>query len=221
MAAVFAATVAAPVLAEEEYPPEGFVYVGEAAPGVVVDARYFGENNFVGARIDGYLAPRAILSEPAARALRAANESLAAQGLGLKVFDAYRPQQAVDHFVRWAADLSDKKTKAEYYPRVPKNELFARGYIAEKSGHTRGGTVDLTIVRLSGGGELDMGSPFDFFGEESAVDYPNITPEQRRNRGLLQKTMRAHGFKPYPQEWWHFTLRNEPHPNTYFNFPIR
>ena len=200
--------------------PDGFVYVDEAVPGIVVDARYFGTNNFVGAKIDGYEAPRAIISEEAAAALRAANESLAPL-FGLKVFDAYRPQQAVDHFARWAKDAADQKTKEKYYPDVAKEELFARGFIAEKSGHTRGSTVDLTVIRLKDGAELDMGTPFDFFGEESAAAYPGITDQQRQHRLLLQSAMKAHGFVPYEAEWWHFTLDNEPYPDTYFNFPVK
>ena len=155
--------------------PDGFVRLGDAISGIVLDVRYHGVNNFVGAPVDGYDAPTAILSQPATTALRRVQTSLRACGFGLKVFDAYRPQTAVDHFVRWAADLSDDRTKAEYYPDVPKSELFTRGYIAAASGHSRGSTVDLTAVRLADGAELDMGTPFDFFGAESAVDYQGLT----------------------------------------------
>ena len=213
---------AATVRAQDaDSPPAGFVRLGEAVPGVVLDVRYHGADNFVGAPVDGYEAPAAILSEPAADALRRVQAALRARGFGLKVFDAYRPQSAVDHFVRWAADPADRRTKAEYYPDVPKSELFARGYIAEASGHSRGSTVDLTVVRRSDGVELDMGTPFDFFGPESGADHPGLTDAQRANRRLLADAMQAHGFKPYPAEWWHFTLADEPYPETYFDFPVR
>ena len=201
--------------------PAGFVRLGDAIPGIVLDVRYYGADNFVGAPVDGYEAPAAILTQPAAGALRQVQASLRARGFALKVFDAYRPQAAVDHFVRWAADLSDKCTKAEYYPDVPKAELFARGYIAEMSGHSRGSTVDLTVVRLADGAELDMGTPFDFFGAESAVDYADLTAAQRANRRLLADAMRAQGFEPYAEEWWHYTLEDDPYPDTYFDFPVR
>ena len=201
--------------------PAGFVRLSDAIPDIVLDVRYYGAENFVGAPVDGYEAPVAILTQPAADALRQVQASLRARGFGLKVFDAYRPQAAVDHFVRWAADLSNSRTKADYYPDVPKSELFARGYIAGKSGHTRGSTVDLTVVRLSDGAELDMGTPYDFFGAESAVDYEDLTDAQRANRRLLADAMQAHGFAPYPEEWWHYTLADEPYPETYFDFPVR
>ncbi len=201
--------------------PGGFVRLGEAIPGIVLDVRYFGADNFVGAPVEGYEAPQAILSRPAATALRRVQASLRERGFGLKVFDAYRPQTAVDHFVRWAADHADNRTKAEYYPDVPKSELFVGNYIAKKSGHSRGSTVDLTIVRLETGAELDMGTPFDYFGPESAGDYPHLTELQRANRRLLAGVMQAHGFVPYAAEWWHYTLGNEPYPETYFSFPVR
>ena len=143
-------------------------------------------------------------------------------GLGLLVFDAYRPQQAVDDFVAWSKDLNDTKTKSTYYPRIPKEFLFSQGYIAERSGHSRGSTVDLTIVSKNAPfQQLDMGTGFDFFGPESWPDYAEIFPQQRANRLLLQNIMVKYGFNPYPQEWWHFTLKNEPFPNTYFNFPVQ
>ena len=201
--------------------PAGFVRLGDAIPGIVLDVRYYGADNFVGAPVDGYEAPAAILTQPAVGALRQVQASLRARGFALKVLDAYRPQTAVDHFVRWAADPSDDRTRAEYYPEVPKSELFARGYIAEMSGHSRGSTVDLTVVRLSDGAELDMGTPFYFFVAESAVDYDNLTDEQRANRRLLADAMQARGFEPYPEEWWHYTLADEPYPDTYFDFPVR
>ena len=201
--------------------PHGFVRLGAASSGIVLDVRYHGVNNFVGAPVDGYEAPAAILSQPAAAALRQVQTSLRPREFGLKVFDAYRPQTAVDHFVRWAADLADDRTKAEYYPDVPKSELFTRGYIAAASGHSRGSTVDLAVVRLADGAELDMGTPFDFFGAESAADYQGLTDAQRANRRLLAGAMQTHGFEPYAPEWWHYTLADEPYPDTYFSFPVR
>lgn len=202
--------------------PEGFVYVDEVIPSIKQELRYFGNNNFVGRPIHGYRANRVILTKSAASALRVVQEELSIFGLSILVFDAYRPQQAVDDFVTWSKDLSDTKTKSTYYPRVPKEILFAQGYIAERSGHSRGSTVDLTIVSKKAPFEpLDMGTGFDFFGPESWPNYAGISTQQRANRLLLQNIMVKHGFNPYPQEWWHFTLKNEPFPNTYYNFPVQ
>lgn len=200
--------------------PDGFVYVADVAPKVVIDARYAGSDNFVGRPVDGYRANTAILTRPAAEALAKVSEDLAAFGLGLKVFDGYRPQPAVDHFVRWAADLSDVSTKARHYPDVDKSKLFEEGYIAERSGHSRGSTVDLTIIDLKTGQELAMGTPFDYFGPESWPSNTDLPVEQRAFRALLQQVMVRHGFRPLKEEWWHFTLENEPHPETYFDFPV-
>ncbi len=213
-------------------PPEGFVDLKAFIPSLVVEPRYFGEDNFVGRRIDGYEAPRCLLTREAAEALKEVQGALRPFGFGLKVFDAYRPQRAVDHFVRWAKDLDDRKMKTRYYPEVEKSQLFAKEYIAARSGHTRGSTVDVTIVVLPEPGagegeptfeELDMGTGFDLFGPQSwpASKDPGITPAQRANRLLLQQVMTRHGFKPYAYEWWHFTLKDEPYPETYFDFPIR
>ncbi len=207
--------------ARGEERPADIVDAAETVNGLVVDARYYGAHNFVGARIDGYDAPRCLLTSKAAQALAAVQRDLAKQGLGLKVFDCYRPTRAVAHFVRWAKDLSDQKNKAEFYPDVDKRNLFRDGYIAERSSHSRGSTVDLTIVRLADGQELDMGSGFDLFSLKSWPGSKAVTPEQHANRMLLAGAMRSHGFKPYPQEWWHFTLAGEPYPATYFNFPVR
>ena len=204
--------------------PDGFVYLDEAVPGVAVELRYKTSGNFVGRPVDGY-GPhaRAVLSAPAAEALARVQGALAPFGLGLKVFDAYRPQRAVDHFVRWGRDLADRRTKAAYYPDVAKGDLFTEGYIAERSSHSRGSTVDLTIVHRDADGavrELDMGSGYDFFGPVSWPDSDAVTAQQRANRALLRHVMTAHGFAPYAQEWWHFTFADEPHPDTYFDFPI-
>ncbi len=204
--------------------PDGFVYVSEVIPDIVEDLRYYGENNFLGARVDGYEAPRAVLSKPAALALKGVQDDLRPFGLGLKIFDAYRPQRAVNHFVRWAKDLKDTKNKAGFYPDVDKKHLFRDGYIASKSGHTRGSTVDLTIVSLQKpdvGRQLDMGTTFDYFGKASWPFNLTMDAGVRANRLLLQSLMVKHGFDLYDKEWWHFTLKNEPYPDTYFDFPIR
>ena len=203
--------------------PKGFVYVHETIPDVVVELRYGTHDNFLGRPVDGYLSSRCILTEDAARALKGVQSDLKRFGLGIKIFDAYRPQRAVDHFVRWAKDMSDNRMKARYYPDVNKKELFTKGYIALKSSHSRGSTVDLTIVSRGPGGnieELDMGSGFDFFSPMSWPSDLSIGPSQRAHRMLLQTVMVEHGFVPYPEEWWHFTLKDEPFPNTYFDFPI-
>jgi D-alanyl-D-alanine dipeptidase len=204
--------------------PKGFVYVDDLIPDLRLDLRYTGSHNFVGERIDGYRKARCIFSREAAEALKKVQEELRRFGLGVKVFDAYRPQMAVDHFVRWARDVKDTRMRSEFYPDVDKKDLFKDGYIAAKSGHSRGSTVDLTIVSLKGedeNRELDMGSGFDFFGPPSWPDYPRIPAPCRAHRMLLQMVMEKYGFKPYPQEWWHFTLKGEPWPDTYFNFPVQ
>ena len=202
--------------------PKGFVYVDQVVPDIRTDLRYRNDDNFVGAIVDGYAGSRAILSQPAAQALAKVQAELRGQGLGLLVFDAYRPQSAVNHFARWAKDLRDAKMKQRYYPAVDKADLFSQGYIAGRSGHSRGSTVDLTLVSLTAPfGELDMGTFFDFFGERSWLDAIGLTTVQMQNRALLQQTMKKHGFTPYSKEWWHFTLSAEPFPDTYFDFEIR
>ena len=202
--------------------PDGFVYLDEAIPDIGVELKYTSDDNFVGQPIDGYQHEHAILSEPAAAALAEVQATLQTFGLGLQVFDAYRPQRAVDHFVRWGQDLDDRRTKPDFYPDVAKEDLFEEGYIAARSGHSRGSTVDLTIVYRDVSGaahELDMGSDYDFFGPISWPDSPAVTAQQRANRALLQQVMITHGFSYYAQEWWHFTLADEPYPDTYFDFP--
>lgn len=203
--------------------PEGFVYLDKVDPTIVVELRYTTANNFVGKRIDGYRKNRAILTRQAAEALAKAHAELTAAGYGIKIFDAYRPQRAVDHFVRWGRDLKDRKTKEKYYPDVPKSELFRRGYIASYSGHSRGSTVDVTLVEWNQGKpgkELDMGTPFDFFDTKSWPTSTAVTEEQKANRWRLRMALSRHGFRPYDREWWHFTLRNEPFARSYFNFPV-
>jgi D-alanyl-D-alanine dipeptidase len=198
--------------------PDNFVFVDDAVPGIQVDLRYTGSNNFLGRPVRGYDQAKAVLSAPAAAALARVLGELKTFGLGLHIFDAYRPQRAVNDFVHWANDLNDNRMKPQYYPNVQKQNLFKEDYIAERSGHSRGSTVDLTLVALDSGQLLDMGSGFDFFGVESWPDFPGITAQQRANRLLLRSVMLKHGFKPYPKEWWHFTLENEPFPDTYFDF---
>lgn len=204
-------------------PPDGFVEIREAVPGVQVELRYLAQDNFVGEPIDGYEADRCYLTAEAARALGRVQHELAHVGLALKVFDAYRPQRAVDHFVRWAEDPDDSKMKSEYYPGVDKEHLFRDGYIAARSGHSRGSTVDVTIVSTDAGEsiELDMGTGWDYFGPRSWPLSVEVTPQQRANRLLLQALMVKHGFRPLAEEWWHFTLENEPFPDTYFDFTVR
>jgi D-alanyl-D-alanine dipeptidase len=200
--------------------PPGFVYLDEAIPTIKLELRYATDDNFVGRPINGYTKPRAIITTEAAHALLKVQNELADFKLGLKVYDAYRPQRAVDDFMRWAADPTEREKKAEYYPNVEKAELFKEKYLAERSGHSRGSTVDLTVVELDSGQELDMGGRYDYFGPES---WPNSTVPnagQRANRLLLQTLMKKYGFEPYPQEWWHFTLKEEPYPDRYFDFPI-
>ena len=202
--------------------PAGFVEIRDVVPGVAVELRYHSDDNFVGEVIDGYQGNRCYLTAEAAQALAQVQQELAPFGLGLKVFDAYRPQRAVDHFVAWAEDLDDTRMKASYYPDVEKKNLFRDGYIAAKSGHSRGSTVDLTIVSMNSGAptELDMGTPWDFFGPESWPASLSVTPQQRANRLLLQALMVKHGFRPLAEEWWHFTLEEEPFPETYFDFVV-
>lgn len=203
--------------------PDGFVNIREAVPDIEVELRYFTQSNFVGERIDGYEADVCYITAQAAAALDNVQAELKSFGLGLKIFDAYRPQQAVDHFVRWAEDLDDTKMKSRYYPGVDKKHLFRDGYIAAKSGHSRGSTVDLTVVSLVSGAaiELDMGTGWDFFGPKSWPASTDVTPQQRANRMLLQSLMVKHGFRPLAEEWWHFTLEEEPFPDTYFDFPVK
>ncbi len=200
--------------------PAGFVYVDQVIPGVQLDIRYYGENNFVGTRIDGYDALVGILTNEAATALKAVNQDLNEQEYSLKIFDAYRPQEAVDHFIRWSWDRNDQKMKSSYYPHVDKGELFDLGYLARRSAHSRGSTVDVTIVSLESGEELDMGTPFDYLDPLSGWDAKSISPEQTANRLLLKNIMQRHGFQAISREWWHYTLINEPYPNRYFDFNI-
>ncbi len=198
----------------------GFVLVSDAVPDAILEIRYYSTYNFIGDRIDGYEEPIALMTREAAEALRAASDDLIQKGYRIKIYDAYRPQMAVSHFMRWALDDEDACMKEYFYPELEKDALFPLGYIAEHSGHSRGSTVDLTLFDMTAGKEADMGGPFDYFGELSHPDYAGITKEQYANRMILRETMIKHGFRPYEGEWWHFTLENEPYPDTYFTFPV-
>ena len=197
-----------------------FVLLSEAVPDAILEIRYYSTYNFVGDRIDGYEEPLAFLTKEAASALREVSDELVEKGYRLKIFDAYRPQMAVTHFMNWALDAEDARMKAYFYPELEKDQLFPQGYIAERSGHSRGSTVDLTLFDMTAEKEVDMGGTFDYFGELSHPDYTDITEEQYRNRMILREAMLNHGFKPLAEEWWHFTLEDEPYPDTYFTFPI-
>ncbi len=210
-----------PFARAQEALPAGFVDAAAVVEGLVVDMRYFGDNNFVGQRIDGYERPRCLLTAQAANALAAIQRGLAARGVGLKVFDCYRPVRAVAHFVRWAQRIDDVKRKAEFYPNIDKRDLFKLGYIAARSGHSRGSTVDLTLARRADKAELDMGTPYDFSDPKSWTSDRSVSAEGRKNRALLIDAMTRGGFKSYHKEWWHFSLANEPFPDTYFDFPVR
>ncbi len=212
---------------------ENFVTVTDVVPDVILEIRYYSTYNFTGGRVDGYLQPVALMTRAAADSLKAVSDDLKAQGYRIKIYDAYRPQMAVDNFVRWGADLKATEMKQAFYPTVDKSRLFIDGYIATKSGHSRGSTIDLSIVDAVTGHDVDMGSTFDWLGPESHPDFGGdpdtgvyrgdkpITEAQFRNRLILRQAMMRHGFKPLDTEWWHFTLRNEPFPNTYFKFPVR
>jgi D-alanyl-D-alanine dipeptidase len=222
-----------------------FVDVQTVVPSAALDIRYYGDHNFVGTRVDGYLAPKCLLTAPAAEALAGVQAELREFSLSLKIYDCYRPQRAVDHFVRWAGEIEDTKTQAEFYPDVDKRNLFRDGYIAEKSSHSRGSTVDVTIVpaptpaegkytpgqplqacylpygRRFDDGSIDMGTGYDCFHELSHPGNLKVGQQQRVHRLLLKTMMEKHGFRNYDREWWHFTLRNEPYPATYFDFPVK
>ena len=226
----------------KEQDSSDFVAITDVVPDAILEIRYYGTYNFVGTRIDGYLAPTALLTRQAADSLKAVSDDVISLGYRLKIYDAYRPQMGVDHFVRWAADVADTTMRRYFYPDVDKSRLFELEYIMAKSGHTRGSTVDLTLFDMTTEKEVDMGGTFDWFGPESHPDFcgnpetgqytgdnskspvnpkRSITPEQFHNRMILRDAMLRHGFKPLDSEWWHFTLKDEPYPDTYFTFPIK
>ncbi len=221
-AVILAMLTISPVSARSSNDSSGFVVLAEVVPDIIQEIRYFSTYNFVGDRIAGYEQPVALMTIEAAQALKEVADELRERGYRLKIYDAYRPQMAVDNFVSWAENLDDTRMKKYFYPQVDKSRLFAEGYIAEHSGHSRGSTVDLTLFDMKTGKEVDMGGTFDYFGELSHPDYTGkLTKRQLKNRQLLREVMIKHGFKPLETEWWHFTLKNEPYPDTYFTFAVR
>lgn len=242
IALIFFLTLSINLLSQEI--PEGFVEIRQIIPDIILDLRYATNHNFLGVKVDGYNAEKCYITKTAADSLAKVQSELRKFSLSLKIYDAYRPQCAVDHFVRWAKGLSDTLTKKEFYPTVDKSRLFIDGYIAQKSGHSRGSTVDLTIVSMPLGSQpefdvnnqcecykpvdqrfkdnsIDMGTGFDCFNSLSHTENPNITPQQKANRLLLKSLMEKYGFTNLAEEWWHFTLRNELFPKTYFDFKIK
>ena len=219
-----AAAALTPPPPEEPAPdmdPTGFVELSLVAPDVILDIRYYSTYNFVGERIDGYSEPVALVTAETAVALRVVSDELAEKGYRLIIYDAYRPQSAVDHFILWSRDADDARMKAYFYPDEDKAALFEKGYISERSGHSRGSTVDVSLFDVAAGRPVDMGGTFDLFGAISHADATEgLTKAQIANRALLRDTMTAHGFTGIDTEWWHFTLTGEPFPDTYFNFPV-
>ena len=201
--------------------PDDFGYIADEIPDIRLEIRYATKENFMGRVVNGYSSPKVVLTKKALSALKKAQTEFMQLGYGIKVFDAYRPQRAVDDFMQWIKAEKDTVMKHKYYPQLDKKNLVPQGYIAEKSGHSRGSTLDLSLVYLDGekkGQEVDMGGEWDYFGKRSNYDYPEISPKQKENRALLQKIMIKHGFLPYAEEWWHFTLAKEPFPIQYFDF---
>lgn len=205
---------------EKTLDSSGFVMLADYVPHSIQEIRYHSSYNFIGERVDGYEEPCAFITLDAARALKSASNELYVMGYMLKIFDAYRPARAVKHFVLWGIEDQDIRMKQYFYPDLEKQELFMRGYIAKESSHSRGSAVDLTLLDMATGREVDMGSPFDFFGEISHPDYTGITEEQYNNRMMLQRAMVRNGFRTIDCEWWHFMLADEPYPDTYFDFPV-
>lgn len=222
--------------------PEGFVFITDIDPTIKESVRYSTKDNFLGRVVSGYQSNRVVSTKVAADALKRVHDDLKKEGYNLVVYDGYRPQRAVDSFVLWAKDINDATAKANYYPDVNKQDLFKLNYIAEKSSHTRGSTFDLTLIKrneqlgaikagfrqLTSGEKIpylddntvDMGSSFDLFHKASHHDSSLVTAEQSKMRNLLRSTMKKHGFKEYKEEWWHYTLENEPYPDTYFDFVV-
>ena len=200
--------------------PSGFVLLADYVPSIIQEIRYYSTYNFIGDRIDGYEEPVALLTKEAARALKSAASEFFVQGYRIKVFDAYRPASAVKHFMLWGIEDTDIRMKPYFYPDIEKQEVFSKGYVAKLSSHSRGSAIDLTLLDMKTGKELDMGSPFDMFSEISHPSYRGISDEQYDNRMRLQKVMVRNGFEPIDNEWWHFKLKDEPYPDTYFEFPV-
>ena len=202
-----------------EYDSSDFVDITTIIPDILLEIRYYSTYNFVGERIEGYKEPLALMTKEAANALKEVSKYLYEKGYLIKIFDSYRPQRAVDFFVKWSKN-DDIKMKKYFYPNFEKKNIIPGGYLASKSGHSKGSTVDLTLFDMNKGKEIDMGGTFDFFGEISHPDYLNITEEQKKNRQLLIDSMRKFGFEVISTEWWHFYFKNQPFPNTYFNFEV-
>jgi D-alanyl-D-alanine dipeptidase len=222
--------------------PKDFVYLKDIEPTIIENLRYFSNENFMGRKIDGYKANRVILTSEAAIALVKIQQELLKNGYSLVIYDAYRPQRAVDFFMKWSKDSNDQVAKEKYYPDINKADVFKLGYVAEKSGHSRGSTVDLSIIRIGDSlkpitfqkrqlkngsiipflddGSVDMSSSFDLFGEASHHDSNLIETEFLARRNYLRGIMKKNGFNDYPEEWWHYTLKNEPFPDTYFDFVV-
>ena len=198
-----------------------FVVLTDSIPDLILEMRYYSSFNFVGTRIDGYEAPVALATKECAAALAKASEKAMGYGYRLKIYDAYRPQMAVDHFLRWGKDVNDTLTKRYFYPQLSKASVFRLGYVATKSSHSRGSTIDLTLFDMAMGHDVDMGCPFDWFGSEAAFESNRVTAAQHRSRQLLRTIMTESGFEPIAGEWWHFTLSHEPYPDTYFTFPVK
>ena len=198
----------------------GFVLLSDYIPAIVQEIRYYSTYNFIGDRIDGYEEPCALFTIEGARALKAVSNEMLVRGYRLKIFDAYRPVAAVKHFILWGIEDEDIRMKPYFYPEIDKQDTFALGYIAKQSSHSRGSAIDLTLLDMYTGKEVDMGGPFDLFSQRSHPDYRGITDEQYENRMILQKAMVRNGFVPYECEWWHFMLKDEPYPDIYFNFPV-
>ncbi len=204
----------------DPYDSSGFVLLTDYVPDAILEIRYYSTYNFVGNRIDGYEEPIALLTKEAAIRLKEVADELRAQGYRLKIFDAYRPTVAEDYFVNWCHDLDDQRMKAYFYPYLDKSYILAQGYLAERTGHNRGSTLDLTLFDMDTGKEVDMGYPFDYFGVESHPDYTDISEEQYNNRMILREAMTSHNFRPFEGEWWHFIMNDEPYPHTNFSFPV-
>jgi D-alanyl-D-alanine dipeptidase len=199
---------------------DSFIDIKEYIPSIIIDLKYSSDDNFTGRVVKGYESPKCLLTFEAASSLRNIQTILNKSGYSLKIYDAYRPQRSVNHFINWSKNQSDTLKKSYFYPNLLKSNLFELGYIAASSSHSRGSTVDITLVEISSGKEIDMGSPYDFFGLESSHDYENISITQKNNRKLLLDVMTKNGFSSYSKEWWHYTFIDEPFPTTYFDFTI-
>ena len=200
----------------------GFVVLTDVVPDLILEMRYHSTYNFLGRRVPGYDEPVALMTRQAAEALKAVSDAVKTDGYRIRVYDAYRPQMAVTCFAQWLSDPADADMKAVFYPETDKSELSERGYISMRSSHTRGSALDLTLVDAATGENLDMGGPFDYFGERSHSAFSSgLTAEQIANRAYLRGTMIRYGFSGIRSEWWHFRLTDEPYPDTYFTFPVR